>query len=517
MSFGGFSFGGGAAAGAGSSQPNQPTGGGLFGQSAQQPAGAQPAAPQPATGGGLFGSTAPKPEAGGGLFGQQSSAPTAPSGGLFGQPSQQPSSLFSNTQNTQNSAQPGQQQQQQSGGGLFGASGANSANNGNTGGGLFGSTQQQQQQPSSGGLFGGTQQQQQQPQAGGGGLFGSTQQQQPSGGGLFGQKPAAPSGGLGGLFGQSQPQQAGGGLFGQSQPPAQGSLFGQAQPQSSLFGQSQAQTQPQQPQQLQQSTLSQSVGRPPQSSNKDIAAVIEEIKNAWDPNHPSCAFQLYFYNLVPPEQVSQYGRPAIVKNDKSWARAVSENPDPTRLVPAPAFSLDDVQKRAIAQGKQATAHLVRLSELQEKLRKMLLNTSLDHSPRLQRAAVMHAQLSARILKIVKRLHLLLPNLRASGIKLEEEKLSTEYEHINNTIQKARIGGRVNESWALVGALKSRKEEGTASKSAGWQVVDDDGMMELSDILRNQQTGLSHLTNTLQKIETDLNVVRSGFGLESLTI
>jgi hypothetical protein len=39
--------------------------------------------------------------------------------------------------------------------------------------------------------------------------------------------------------------------------------------------------------------------------------------------------QHYFYNLVPPEQVSAFGRPPNATNEGLWQRAVRENPDPS--------------------------------------------------------------------------------------------------------------------------------------------------------------------------------------------
>ncbi|KAI8690494.1 hypothetical protein LRP88_07761 [Fusarium phalaenopsidis] len=158
------------------------------------------------------------------------------------------------------------------GGGLFGQTQQNQQQGGTTGGGLFGqSTQNQQQQTgatgagglfggglgankpaTTGGLFGQPQQQQNQQQAGtttGGGLFGqaNTQQQQQgatTGTGLFGQ-PAqnAQTGTTGGLFGNAQQNQPKPSLFGSSlaQPATA------AKP--SLFGTGQQQQQQQQPQQ----------------------------------------------------------------------------------------------------------------------------------------------------------------------------------------------------------------------------------------------------------------------------
>ncbi|WDK21090.1 nucleoporin NUP49/NSP49 [Colletotrichum graminicola] len=127
-------------------------------------------------------------------------------------------------------------------------------------GGLFGNAAASTQPAASGGLFGGT-------QTGGGGLFGN-KPAAPATGGLFGQSQSAtPSqpqqSGGGGLFGSAQPQQQqqqpqqqqSGGLFGSAQPQQQqgGGLFGASQQKPAtggLFGQSS--TQPQQQQQQQQ-------------------------------------------------------------------------------------------------------------------------------------------------------------------------------------------------------------------------------------------------------------------------
>jgi nucleoporin p58/p45 len=161
---------------AGGSQPQQPPqqGGGLFGNSTAQTS-------QPQAGNSLFG---------GSLFGgnQQQSQPQQntqqPStGGLFGntqQNTQQPSTggLFGNTQ--QNQTQ--QEQKPATGGGLFGGAQTNQTqqNTQQQGGGLFGGMSTNK--PATGGsLFGNTTTQQ--PS---GGLFGNSTAQQPANNSLFG-------------------------------------------------------------------------------------------------------------------------------------------------------------------------------------------------------------------------------------------------------------------------------------------------------------------------------------------
>ncbi|ORY25742.1 nuclear protein 96-domain-containing protein [Naematelia encephala] len=264
---------------------SQNTGGGLFGQPAQQQ--------QPAAGGGLFGSTAAKPgglfgsttnttNTGGGLFGQTNNAAQPATGGLFGGTN----TAANNTPGTTTSlfGQPQQQNQQQpaAGGGLFGNT---------SGGGLFGA---KPATGTTGGLFGNTQPAQQPAQLGGG-LFGNTNNNA-TGGGLFGSNnnnalglqnqqnnQAKPAGGLfgggGGLFGQTnqqqaqQPAPAGGSLFGglnQSQQPST-SIFGAQQPTQqglggSLFGSALGQSSMSQPQQP-QPTLTASIDQNPYGNN----------------------------------------------------------------------------------------------------------------------------------------------------------------------------------------------------------------------------------------------------------
>nr|OQO26906.1 hypothetical protein B0A51_07353 [Rachicladosporium sp. CCFEE 5018] len=210
-------------------------GGGLFGNSAQQPA----------TGGGLFGGSGSTGgfganASGGGLFGQANQAqPAKPAFGGFGASNNTTASTgfrggFGATQ------QPAAQQPAQSGG-LFGNSTSGGFGANNTSGGLFGGTNQAK--PATGGLFGNSTT----TNNTGGGLFGGSGaqsntfgQSQPAAGGLFGSAPQNNTTG-GGLFGNNAAKPATGGLFGNSTSGTGGSLFGNNQQQNtgastSLFG-----------------------------------------------------------------------------------------------------------------------------------------------------------------------------------------------------------------------------------------------------------------------------------------
>ncbi|KAJ5168383.1 uncharacterized protein N7482_003977 [Penicillium canariense] len=181
---------------------NKPAGG-LFGGSGTSAFGTNN--PQQQTGGGLFGSNPPAGQAttGSSLFGGQPQQQQQGTSSLFGgNQAQQPAAgggLFGSTQN---------QQPKPAGSSLFGA--GNTANTGSAFGSGFGNTQTQQ---TGGGLFAGAQNQQQKP-----GLFGGSAGA--VGGGLFGGQNTANQTGGSSLFGGNQSQQ---------QQPAGNSLFGGSQ------------------------------------------------------------------------------------------------------------------------------------------------------------------------------------------------------------------------------------------------------------------------------------------------
>ncbi|KAJ7766387.1 nucleoporin complex subunit 54-domain-containing protein [Mycena maculata] len=511
----------------------------------------------------------------GGIFGASQNNAQPATTSIFGQPNpqqQQPTqSLFSggntggglfgnNAQGASGGLFGGQQQQQQTQptGGLFG----NTQQNQPSGSNIFGNPQQQQQQ----------QQQGAQPQANAGGLFGSN-----TGGGLFGAKPA---GGIAGaptlpslntnttggssLFGGStlgqqptQQQQQGASSFfsqptqnqnQQQRPP----LFGGAPSTTNIFGAStnnnngkstfgsslglglglgQQGQQQQNPNPLGASTLTASTLRTPASGPQQqvdaqtqfarLTARIEGITAAWNAASPQCQFQYYFYNRVDPNQVGLYGRPPNATNEVLWTKAVRENPDPSCLVPAIAVGFDDLRQRVDAQGQQAAAHQERLKDLKTRLA-TLSSTQHQNSARLARVAALQTQLTHRLLALAAHLHLLVPALRSSGLRAEEEDLRGWLEELREEVGVrgsgggsgggggGRMRGKLGELWALVGALGAAREGNNAS-GGEWKVVDEEGLARIAQILSEQQAGLVHLTKILKGDLADINVVLKGGG------
>jgi nuclear pore complex protein Nup54 len=76
---------------------------------------------------------------------------------------------------------------------------------------------------------------------------------------------------------------------------------------------------------------------------------------------------------------------------------------------------------------------------------------------------MQTQLIQRITRLAQHLHLLIPSIQSSGLRLEEEALRGKLEETEEEMRRARVKGRVNELWALIGALGA----GGEGRCFGW--------------------------------------------------
>lgn len=157
------------------------------------------------------------------------------------------------------------------------------------------------------------------------------------------------------------------------------------------------------------------------------------------------------------------------------------------LVPVLATSFDDLQRRVEAQTQQATGHQEKLKEIRARIEKLSERHVLANAPRLQKLGTGQAQLSHRLLRLVQHLHLLIPALRSSSIRPEEEALRAALEEIDGEIRRpggmGRIVGKLNELWALVGAVNAMRGANSKGSTDGveWAVVDDEGLNQIVQV------------------------------------
>ena len=52
------------------------------------------------------------------------------------------------------------------------------------------------------------------------------------------------------------------------------------------------------------------------------------------------------------------------------------------------------------------------------------------------------------------LHLLIPSVKSSAVRPEEEEMKGKLEEIEDKLRKGRVKGKLNEFWALLGAVNA---------------------------------------------------------------
>jgi nuclear pore complex protein Nup54 len=79
------------------------------------------------------------------------------------------------------------------------------------------------------------------------------------------------------------------------------------------------------------------------------------------------------------------------------------------------------------------------------------------------------------------MHLLIPNVRSSSIRPEEEELRGKLEEVEEELRRGRTKAKLNELWALLGAVMAGIEKGRGSSGGEWAVVDEEGMAQIVQV------------------------------------
>lgn len=256
----------------------------------------------------------------------------------------------------------------------------------------------------------------------------------------------------------------------------------------------------------------------PSSANEpSIESRLVAIKEAWDPaSQTKCRFQTYFYNELPEGQsAAMYSRPVEGARRDEWDRATRENPDPERLIPALALGFPAVQHRLELQQRLNLQHQSLLDQIHSHLDSLSSTHSLTTSLRTLRARQNAVALQARVTRLVAKAGAGLGPMKNASVRRDEDELRVMLEGMKAEVEglKARTG----ELWAGVGAVKARRahassDDTEATTAASWAVADEDGLRQILEILSSQQSGLDHLTRTLQSMAKDVDVVNEAFGL-----
>lgn len=191
------------------------------------------------------------------------------------------------------------------------------------------------------------------------------------------------------------------------------------------------------------------------------------------------------------------------------------------MVPALAVGFDDVKKRADAQDRQASMHYAKLQEMSAQLHSIRSALHTLTTSRLSRAETTHAALAARVTRLVSRLHPL-TTPQGRSLRSDEEALHAKIEGLQATLAGrgvdgggARLAATLNELWVLA-ARRRAAGTGAEANGAEWAVASEDELANILSVLAQQQQALTHLSGMVEDDLTAIDVVRSGFGLPSLS-
>jgi len=223
------------------------------------------------------------------------------------------------------------------------------------------------------------------------------------------------------------------------------------------------------------------------------------IGSAWG-NGPDCVFTHHFYNLVNKGEVHLYAKPQDM-DERLWRQALEDNPDKERLVPVQAKLFGDLKTRVEEQVKTNKNHEKALQTIELIIEQIQQKHELNTLVKIEEYKRRHMELSARVLRIMKKVDLL-QNL-GRPISTEEEAFRSKLEKIERELQMpTQFKGRLNELLSLV-----RMQEDVVQ--VNHENLDEESLETISKFLQQQQKGIQTLSQVVAKDMKDLAIIMEG--------
>lgn len=210
---------------------------------------------------------------------------------------------------------------------------------------------------------------------------------------------------------------------------------------------------------------------------------IETVYRKWSPENPACLMQHYFYNTVPNGTAPFWG-PGADDDEAKWEEALSKKPS-ENSVPVLARGFQALGNRLSMQVQAIQQLQMRLHEMNNSLQAMMQTRELSISVRASDAKKKHVGLSQKCLSLAIKVQV----LRSRGFVLDsfEEDLKKQLTELEKTVFDPSLGGREEEIWARMVALRERSRYLTAESEKLGQELSDGKKAGLSaEVLRKTQ-------------------------------
>ncbi|KAI5861103.1 nucleoporin complex subunit 54-domain-containing protein [Durotheca rogersii] len=339
--------------------------------------------------------------------------------------------------------------------------------------------------------------------------------------------------------GNSLSNAPGGSLFGQ--PNNTSSLFGrpanqpqnQNQPQSNPFGGSSfsqplGQQQQGQPQQqlgasgfmnasqgiAQRSSLIWEPGRE-SIIHKPVTEQIESMLLKWHPENPNTAFKYYFYNKVDQARIPFY-QPSPAEDPREWEQAVHDKPGPGYM-PALATGFKAISERLTMQKQVLGNYRQALHAINSSLDAILSQNDLQTSVRALNAKRKHAILRQRCLALATKVQVL--RNRGYSLDKDEDELKTKLETLDRAVTDPALSARTEELWSRLIMLRGYAESlqteldrrGAEAQEGG---IGEEAQAQAKKLLEAFDKQMQSLKTQLEQIKKDYDEWQSYTNLPS---
>lgn len=242
----------------------------------------------------------------------------------------------------------------------------------------------------------------------------------------------------------------------------------------------------------------------PQANDKpSMGQLIEEMKAAYNPGVPNCAFQYVLYNLVP--QVSQPPAMPNNVNPQLWQQGVSQNPAPDRLVPTVISGFEGLKKRLEDHDKLIKAHQSAVEEIEQ----FVVQTKRKHEyntiEKLDEYKRKHKELAHRLLQVICKLEF----YQSRGLSWypEEETFHARLEFLQRELNKpTQFKGRLNELASQVSMLDDTPQPTYQDQ------IDEESVAHVRKVISQQTKNIKKLhsvvTQDIEEADVGLQVAKS---------
>ncbi|XP_054153169.1 nucleoporin p54-like [Oppia nitens] len=243
------------------------------------------------------------------------------------------------------------------------------------------------------------------------------------------------------------------------------------------------------------------------TTNKSLTSI--QLQNYFNQqnikNQLNNVFMNTFVNIV---QMSSVGKQELEEylntppkgiDERLWAQARHENPDPNRFIAVPLVGFSALNERFKLQERETEQHRMRLKLITDDV-SALERHVMETRSKLDECRRKHIALSNRVLRIMIAQEML--RKRGYPIQADEDQLKAKLEAIQSELSApTKFQGCLNELMSQLRQIQSQHQSGISV------ALDNDLTSQLKTFLKQEQEGISHLISIVKHDVKELDAIK----------